>query len=101
MSVLNKWGTIAFTHDFMHQTIGFGDPVIDDDGVFRGFDVEANPTNLCVAVWLAFVPEVYRGRAEILARSVGKQVLHEKVTPEIKAVFIDQLLALINKKLIA
>ena len=50
-SLLN-FGTIVFSKDFMLRTINFGEPIMNGPE-FMGFNRVANPSSLCLTVWLA------------------------------------------------
>ena len=96
--VFNRWGTHTFEPEFMLQTIGFGEPVFRGTE-FLGFDATKNPSQLNLHIWLSFVPEVYRGRCELLARSVSKDFAGEKITDRTIEALISKLLERLHARL--
>lgn len=70
------YGTLAFGLELMQRLIGHGQPIVDPAGNFLGFDARQAPGQICVGMWLAFVPPCYRedvseGTVVILKRMRG------------------------------
>lgn len=97
------WGSIAFTTPMMDKLIGFGEPrfkaedssetgAISIEGlIFDGFEPELNPSNLCVGVWLSFVPYSLKDVAREAVEAVWPKFHHLLVNEKTKAEFISAL----------
>lgn len=84
------WASIAFTHYVMNKTIGYGVPVVVD-GVFKGFDRNANPNVFSLDVWLELVPEVFRDVVNEGLGQVAHSLLYMRAVEETRILFIKRM----------
>lgn len=98
---LDRYGTVAFSSEYMKQWIGFGEPRFREEyGVmaFIGFDAKVNPTALCIEVWMAMVPDKYRIAAAGIIEELKSGFLYENIDSEMLDRFIKRFQDAIESK---
>jgi len=90
---LKTFGTISLGTDFMREMIQFGELVIRQDGTTY-IDRELAPSSLCLALWLAFVPEPFRELATYHMSNIARRYLNAVATQKT----IDQMIAEFQSK---
>lgn len=90
-----KWfselGTIMFDPRIMHEHLFFGTSYLDGSGKF--FKEVSDKSSLCAAVWLAFVPDVFREMARSVLFETAKKYAFQKVSKSLKDDIISEFQA--------
>ena len=87
--------TIAFEFETMKRLIGYGEPIVTD-GIFIGFDKEANPSNLNMGIWLEFVPQAFKSIAQRAIQDLHAKFMFTYANEETRIAVIYHMLHFIR-----
>ena len=87
--------TIAFEFETMKRLIGYGEPIVTD-GIFIGFDKEANPSNLSMGIWLEFVPQAFKSIAQRAIQDLHAKFMFTYANEETRIAVIQHMLHFIR-----
>jgi len=88
--------TIAFEFDTMERLIGYGEPIVTD-GIFIGFDKNANPSSLNMGIWLGFVPATFKAIAKRAIQDLHANFMFTQTNEETRIALIYHMLDFIRK----
>lgn len=84
-SSLKTYWTVAFDREFMLSLIFLGRAELNPE---TGVVKKIPGGDLCLAVWLLMVPEVYRPQVTELAGRIAKKYLGQKATDDLRRVIV-------------
>lgn len=96
---LRRFGTAFLSYEMMTETIGVGTPIVDDYGVFRGFDSLQHPNALSFGIWLAMCPAIYLEEAMEAVRELEAKHIFGKLEPARVSAIIAELQASVIHKI--